>query len=187
MQEEAQNWKVRIKQNLSLVGGGNGNAIDNSYCLYAGLDCSATWCIQQSCADSITDWQFGYHADGLQLIWVLVALVGIASIVPVIIKSCLCLNKWKVCKRTVINKSNNQQEIVNYSIWEIIGIYFCCFLWWCHRRPLKNKHEKAANSNSKGIRLQSKYMDDIESEPILISDDITGSEKLKTWNRDFQI
>ncbi|CAI2367851.1 unnamed protein product [Moneuplotes crassus] len=95
--------------------GGNGNSVDNTYCLYVGLDCSATCCIQQACGETLDECEFGYDPDEYSLLYIALAVIAIvivipvvvASVVPCCIRACLFLNQKCCCR----SRSKNSKEI----------------------------------------------------------------------------
>lgn len=70
------------------------------------------------------------------------------------------MNAWKVCKKTY--KKEEKVEVVKYSVCEILGMYLCCWMCCCHRKPRAVYKEVSTDETGKSLRYQSKYMDDLE-------------------------
>jgi len=43
-------------------------------------------------------------------------IVLVVAVIPILVKSCIFLNSWKLCQKRRVNKNTNDKEIVKISI-----------------------------------------------------------------------
>lgn len=138
-----------------IASGGNGNVVDNKYCLHLGNDCSATCCIQQQWGATIADWEFGYETDEFEMYYITAIVIFIVIAIPVLIKLALTYHR-----------------------------YFCFFLYAFNQNKVQKKvtpDKKNANSNSM-LRFESNIMKDLESSNFTIDESLDREYNKNTNN-----
>ncbi|CAI2385673.1 unnamed protein product [Moneuplotes crassus] len=157
------------KKNTST--GGNGNVVDNSYCLTAGIDCSATCCIQQTCGATLADCEFGYDPNANYLLYTAIAVISIVFLMPVIAKVCIYFNVMGICKKR-ISKKGEPLASMKMSFTEIIGTYLCCCLTFCRASRARDINRKEIMDPKAKLQFKSNVMKKLEQSHFVLDDSI---------------